>query len=59
MSDGAFEGGCLCRAIRFSVSGKVENFWVSLTVKVFSSTTFSPERVSAVCLLPSSGWVWS
>jgi hypothetical protein len=35
----------------------VENFCFSRTVKVRSSTTSRPERVSALCLRPSFGWV--
>ncbi len=40
------------------VSGKVENFWLSLTVKVRGPVTFSPESVSALCS-PLSGCVLS
>lgn len=37
------------------VSGQVENFWDSLTVKVWGPVTLRPESVVAVGL-PESGW---
>jgi hypothetical protein len=40
------------------VSGKVENFWVSLMVKVSVPVTLSPVSVVALCE-PLSGWTLS